>query len=264
MQAGDDRQLGPFLLTKEAKEHFNKSSFNQLMQKGWPCTQLNVQYRTYQEMFGHTQRVIYGDVVIHSARSLHQGRTPFGQTLAAALPISFHQGRNRYALPSIKHLINVDGAQESDGTSSHNAAEADAVSNLVLAIKRAGFADEDIAVLAGYTAQTKSLTRIAHDNGWAGVKVHTIDTSQGSEARILVISLVSTTGEPSFMGQKSRSNVATSREQEALFFVGKWAFWRPMTKGPGGFMGKILNDCDKHASEISAHSFVQYPLGDSM
>ena len=264
VQAGDDRQLGPFLLTKEAKEHFNKSSFTRLMELGWPRVVLQIQYRTYAELFGHTQRVFYQDKPIASPKSWRQNRTDFGNRLAAALPFDFNCGRDRYSVPSIKHLINVDGTQEPDGTSSTNAAEARVISELVLAIKHAGFQDKDIAVLAGYAAQKKLLTRTAHENGWAGVRILTIDSSQGGEANILIISLVSSRGEPSFMGNKNRANVATSREKEALFFVGNWSFWPKMTQGPGGHMGKVLNDCNQHAHQVSEHAFVQNPVRHGM
>ena len=204
-------------------------------------------------MFGHTLRVIYQDKQIHSARELFDGE--FGGRVKAALPFRFasEDGNGRYEVPSAKHLINVEGVQEADGTSSLNRAEATVVTNLVLAIKAAGFAAADIAVLTGYAAQGKELTRQAENNGWSKVRILTVDTSQGGEAKFLIISLVSSQGSATFMNNKSRANVATSRQQEALFFVGHWKFWKGLTTG---YMAEILQDCDQHSGDISPHPFV--------
>ena len=57
-----------------------------------------------------------------------------------------------------------------EGMSCENTAEVLAVDHLVLAAKRADFRDEDIAMLAGYAAQMRSLARWAYRSGWFGVK----------------------------------------------------------------------------------------------
>lgn len=42
--------------------------------------------------------------------------------------------------------------------------------------------------------------------------------SQGTEHLIMILSLVKTKGTPGFIGNKQRTNVATSRQKEALYF----------------------------------------------
>ena len=262
IQAGDDRQLGPYLVTEAARTHFHESSFTKLREKGWPCTVLLEQYRTYKELFGHTLRAIYPDQPITSARSLHDGRTPFGDRLAAALPLTFSNGLSDYKVPAVLHLFDVEGVQVPEGTSAKNMAEVMAIHNLVLAFKSAGCKLGDIAVLAGYAAQTRALARQAHQGGWSEVRILTIDSSQGGEAKTLIISLVTTKGQPTFMGNSNRANVATSRAQEAMYFVGNWSFWRKPVKGKGSSaMSNILHDCYWHAHEVSKHDFVQGPVG---
>ena len=259
VQAGDPRQLGPYLLLPKSKEHFEPSNFAALFRKGWPLTILNVEYRASGPMYGHTARVIYPKLTIGSARAMFGGA--FGQRVEAALPFCFSAGQERYVVPSAKHLINVAGSDATDGTSKYNLAEASVITNLVLAIKAAGFADEDIAVLTGYSAQVKVLTREAAQNDWAKVRILTVDSSQGGEAQFLIISLVCTRGKTGFMGNRNRANVATSRHREALFFVGRKDFWsaKAQWEGHDAVMGQILKDCNEHSNEISTHPFLVDP-----
>ena len=74
-------------------------------------------------------------------------------------------------------------------------------------------------MLTGYSAQVKVLTREANQNAWSSVRIPTVDSSQRSEAKFLIISLVSTKGKATFMCNQSRAEVSTSREQEPLLFV---------------------------------------------
>lgn len=73
---------------------------------------------------------------------------------------------------------------------------------------------------------------------------------------------MNTRGHATILGKKPRTNVATSREQKALFFVGHESFWKTQTQGHSAFMGKILKDCFEHAAEISPYPFVVNSLGD--
>ncbi|KAL8872584.1 MAG: hypothetical protein Q9174_001803, partial [Haloplaca sp. 1 TL-2023] len=78
--------------------------------------------------------------------------------------------------------------------SSSNLAEVNVVNALVMALTKAGIPTKDICVVTGYTWQKKLLTRRAKANAV-------------------------------FLGDRSRANVATSRQEEALFFVGDLNYW---------------------------------------
>ncbi len=41
----------------------------------------------------------------------------------------------------------------------------------------------------------------------------------------MILTLVKTKGTAGFIGKRQRANVATSRQKEALFIVGKASFW---------------------------------------
>ncbi|MDI1491232.1 MAG: hypothetical protein OHK93_002439 [Ramalina farinacea] len=96
----------------------------------------------------------------------------------------------------------------------HNLTEATIVTRLVLAIKAAGFAEEDIAVLTGYSAQVKVLTREGNQNAWSSVRIPDVHSSQGSEAKFLIISLVSKKGRATLVGNRSRVK-AESKKRNA-------------------------------------------------
>ncbi|KAL9023710.1 MAG: hypothetical protein Q9180_008132, partial [Flavoplaca navasiana] len=97
-----------------------------------------------------------------------------------------------------------------------------------------------ITVMTGYAAQRKALEDAAKANGWVGVKILTVDASQGTENFVMILSLVKTDGFPGFLGKKQRANVATSRQKEALYFVGKEAFWFAKIATSAKWMHAIL------------------------
>ena len=84
---------------------------------------------------------------------------------------------------------------------------------------------------------------------WSDVKViMTVDSSQGEEYDIVIVSLVTTKDQPGFMGSLQRANIATSRLKEALYFVGKATYW--FTRQSGGF--KYLHNILKHINGRSS------------
>lgn len=169
--------------------------------------------------------------------------------------------RDTYHLKSFLHFIDVaDGQQESiEGGSSWNVAEVEHVHATVKALLEAGFAKSDICVMTGYKAQLKRLGQKAKANGWHDVKrILTIDSSQGSEYKIVIISLVRTGGGrmyinmyprherhadlvvAGFLGTRPRANVGTSRQQEVLYFVGRASYWFTPPRHSKAYMHRIL------------------------
>lgn len=57
-----------------------------------------------------------------------------------------------------------------------------------------------------------------------------MDTSQGDEFDIVIISLVKTEGRSGFTGGLERANVAVTRCKAARYFVGNWDFWSQRPK----------------------------------
>lgn len=173
-------------------------------------------------------------------------------------------------------------AAESGRPRWHNPAEAKTVLTLlkslrVLGKKKDGTAPT-LAVLAPYRAQAERLTRqvdvlrstkgselskfggFTHDNRICG----TVDSAQGSEADLVVVSLVRNnhrTGTPAlgFLRDPRRMNVLLSRAEQQLIFVGSLEFLKESTRfvsSPDdeelGFVLKFLTTIKRLESQKSA------------
>lgn len=81
-----------------------------------------------------------------------------------------------------------------------------------------------VACITPYSAQIDMLERMTDRNEWAGIKVlvGTIDSFQGREADVVVLSLVRSNrqGDLGFLSSAERVNVALSRAREALVIIG--------------------------------------------
>jgi superfamily I DNA and/or RNA helicase len=109
---------------------------------------------------------------------------------------------------------------EHDGCRQESRAEADRVAAEIDAIRAAGVQDDEIAVVAPYNAQVNLLREILSDD----VRVGTVDKFQGQEARVVLYSMASSSGEDiprglEFLLSRNRLNVAISRAQCLAYLV---------------------------------------------
>lgn len=157
---------------------------------------INVQYRMHSELYAHLVNVIYKKP-IDSFRKTKDG-SPFLQSLLSQPILASARPSEVYKLRSFLHFLDVDyGVQvrEQSGSSS-NQQEVDVVDSLVRTlITRDGIEKKDIGVMTGYAAQKKLLWLKARAGGWTDVSfIGTIDSSQGSQYKIVILSLVTTDG----------------------------------------------------------------------
>ena len=249
--AGDPYQLPAFILSTFAKTEWASSWLKQIMDHRWPVSFLDTQYRMYDMLYDHLISVIYAGALkvqgletIQSVKSITDP-TAFGLRLKYAMPIRFEAGHRSYALDSIESFINVpDGVHRRlEAGSSWNIQEIDAIDSAIMKFVSIGFRQKDIAVITGYSEQKRLLTERAKKNGWSGVKqITTIESSQGDECRIVFVSLVTTRNQDGCMGTRYRACVGTSRQMEALYFVGNADYW--FTRIDGGF--KYMHNILKH------------------
>lgn len=90
-----------------------------------------------------------------------------------------------------------------------------------------------ISILTFYRAQVERIRTLlrekwAHHGSGCGrsgaiVKVHTVDSMQGSEADVVILSFVRSTRKCGFLADPRRLNVALTRAKSNLFLVGRWA-----------------------------------------
>ena len=100
--------------------------------------------------------------------------------------------------------------------------EIDTINGAILKLLSVGFNQEDIAVITGYSEQKRRLTEKTKEHGWSDVKqIITIDSSQADEYKIVFISLVTTRNLAGSIDTRSRACVGTSRQIEALYFIGQ-------------------------------------------
>lgn len=99
----------------------------------------------------------------------------------------------------------------------------------------------DICVMSGYSSQAKALRERAQADNWSRVKVCTVDSTQGQEWDIVILSPVKTQGDPGFIGTRNRANVACSGHKSTLYLVGKWQFWNATHSSGNKYMDLLLH-----------------------
>ena len=134
--------------------------------------------------------------------------------------------QRRSLIPSISHavvVVDVQGQEQYKARSMYNDAEARAVGVLIRKLVQAGVSPGDIGVIAFYRAHVEALKwcvgAVASCGGGAGeVQVATVDSFQGAEKQIIILS-TATTKASSFVSEPTRLNVALSRATNHLFLV---------------------------------------------
>lgn len=135
--------------------------------------------------------------------------------------------------------VDVPGVQEQDGTSKKNKTEVSAITDFIKTMKAKGCSrkDVEVAIITPYSAQKSAIRRAlskisdstndgVYKVGSLNIKIDTVDSFQGSEADIVLYSVVRTKGDLSFILDWRRLNVACSRAKENLFFFGHIQFLR--------------------------------------
>lgn len=137
----------------------------------------------------------------------------------------------------------IRGKEEPEGTSKKNYPEAASITNYLRDLakqKRVGC--KNIAVITPYGAQKRLLRKLLakhceEDNGEyrlgdLRIRVNTVDSFQGSEAEVVLYSVVRTHGNLRFILDWKRLNVACSRAKENLIFFGDYSFLK-RKRSPG-------------------------------
>lgn len=122
--------------------------------------------------------------------------------------------------------VHVDGFEVQDGrTSKANEAESDAVRVVVAALLKDPHQLEpsQIGVITPYKAQQNMMSsQLQAASSSRGVEVATIDSFQGREKEIIIMSCVraNSSGSVGFLGDVRRMNVAFTRARRGLIVIG--------------------------------------------
>lgn len=245
--AGDHCQLPPTIVSVEAaREGLGVSLLERLTAMHGPTLtrRLDVQYRMHAMIADFSSAEFYdAALVAHDSVAGHLlAELPGVETSdLTTTPVEFVDTAG----------ASYDETQEDEGPSRLNRQEADLVVRRVAALRSAGVAAKDIAVIAPYAAQVRLLRdRIdAAIDGGDAIEVDTVDGFQGREKEAVVISLVrsNAAGDIGFLADTRRMNVALTRARRKLIVVGDSA-----TIGGHPFYGRFL----EYAERIGAYRTV--------
>jgi DNA replication ATP-dependent helicase Dna2 len=241
---GDEKQLPPLVLSKEASEQgLSASLFRQLKQLDEEqheqapgvsaCVPLKVQYRMHEIISSFASRTFYQNQLrAHYAVARRRlnlmaplpGTMPTNSAILQAL---------RADLPMV--FLDVREQESSTETKLSNA-EARAICQLVAGLLARGVEADEIGIIAPYRAQVANLRRhlFSTDRSFVSsalpegtpLSVDTVDRFQGGERSVIILSFATPTT-PSAESQlrehltnEHRLNVALTRAQHKLILVG--------------------------------------------
>ena len=135
-------------------------------------------------------------------------------------PLSLHGHQAAYCWLQI-----VGTERKDDNGSTYNQAEAEAVVSLLQQLSESGDpswnSSEKIRVITFYQAQVNYIRLLLRKYNVQDVTVSTVDSSQGCEADIVILSFVrGTSGHVGFLKDDRRLNVALTRAKSQLICIG--------------------------------------------
>jgi ATP-dependent RNA/DNA helicase IGHMBP2 len=190
--AGDPFQLPPTILSKEAeKEGLGVSILERIYPLCESVFLLDVQYRMPPEIMQFSNSFFYQNKVKSFRSSLIDS-------------ICFYDTAG----------TGFEEEMGEDGGSLMNKGEVQLVSNILKQIEN----ESEVVVISPYSGQVKILI----DSINTKVKISTIDSFQGQEADVIILSLVRSNdnGDIGFLKDYRRMNVALTRAKKQLFVIG--------------------------------------------
>lgn len=197
-------QLPPFTTWRKATEKGYKTSLLERLAKHLHRSPdhnlLQIQYRMHPHIAKLVSSIFYEDK-LRTASSV-------AQTRMRDDPLQF---------------IDVDGEEEKQGFSFKNLAEVSTVCHIVQ--KEVARPGQVINVIAFHKPQMFAIRNELEARGLkreGQVEVMTVDSMQGREADVIVLSCVRTGSTIGFLADAQRLNVALSRSKEILYIVGAY------------------------------------------
>lgn len=245
---GDTKQLGLRSPSAQEKANPHGNWLTTSILHRWPkinpslpVIKLTEVYRQVEELFNLTNSLYYNEemTIVPTA--------PVHTDTRLSQPISQGMSRNAFfhGLFKRRHtkrlfFIDVDSPEKREvgGYSLFNPGAINVIAELVMDLLSInGVLSGDIGCISFYsehrTQLLKALKHLNIDNVGAstigGIDVNTVDSFQGQERNIIVLSTVrgNDAQHPfGFLNNAERMNVATSRARQYLFIVGNFSAWR--------------------------------------
>ncbi|XP_064202537.1 NFX1-type zinc finger-containing protein 1-like isoform X2 [Anguilla rostrata] len=256
---GDHQQLRPSTAVYELATKFNLdvSMFERLVDMGVPYVRLDYQHRMRPEIARLLTPHIYDKLRNHS---------------------SVHLYENIKGVTTNVFFVDHDHLEENiqEGHSRQNLHEATFVKALCNYLMLQGYEPSQITVLTTYSGQLLCLKKIMPKSTFQGVNLCVVDSYQGEENDIVILSLVRSNkeGKVGFLKIPNRVCVALSRAKKGLFCIGNMTMlssvplWSKIINvlSRNRQVGKALMlRCENHPATITAVSkpedFLKVPLG---
>lgn len=192
IMVGDTEQL-PALVSETGQSlGYDQSLMERLVKHDYPVHQLITQRRMHPEIAKFPNDCFY------------QGR------------LSTDYKPDPAILAPPYHVYEVQGTCKEVGTSFVNKDEIDVCVKKALEYRSM---TDDVVILCPYQAQARQML-----SAGSGIPIHTIDSFQGREADVVVLSVVRT-DKPGFWSDKRRLCVALTRAKHCLCIVGYGSVW---------------------------------------
>ncbi|QBD79109.1 AAA family ATPase [Ktedonosporobacter rubrisoli] len=242
---GDEKQLPPLVLSKEAAEAGLAESLFSILKRLdddytkkqalaiSACVALRTQYRM-NKWISHFSSTIFYDKQLIAHESIADRRLVFKNTVSRDADSAIERAI-RPDLPLVFLDVKDQQAQEMEKRSD---AEARVICMLVAELLARGIEAEEIGIIAPYRAQVANIRRHlfsgtdtwqALDPQQTALNIDTVDRFQGGERTVIIMSFA-TTHEPEpgsqrreFLLDPHRLNVALTRAQRKLILVGNLA-----------------------------------------
>lgn len=223
--AGDHWQLPPTVLSNEAARlGFNRSILEAAIATVGSVFLLNTQYRMRQVIAGFSSNYFYNSLLLTAE---HLNNTGVHLTFIDTAGSGYNE----------KH--------GPDGISLQNEGELRIVQKL---LETASLDPSRTAIISPYSGQVAAAKEILPKT----LRISTIDSFQGQEKEIIVVSLVRSNddGDIGFLKDYRRMNVAITRAKEQLFVIGDSA-----TIGADPFYNAFLTYIEQHGNYRTVWEF---------
>ncbi|KAH8291947.1 hypothetical protein KR054_002448 [Drosophila jambulina] len=197
---GDHKQLQPFSGSNQVPQI---SLFERLIVAGMAFTVLNMQYR---------MRPCIAELLVPSIYD----------TLLSSDSVKAYEDV-RLMRQNLYFVQHSQPEKQSTDMSFENPYEAELLAKLtVFLVNKPGYQPSDIVILTPYNAQVECITKKLPRRYRSSVQVASVDSFQGLEANIVLLSLVRSnpSGQIGFLRQPNRVCVALSRARWGLYIIG--------------------------------------------
>ena len=250
---GDPHQLPATVNSEYGKQNgLDKSLQDRLMsQCGFQYTMLDVQYR------------MKGEISYFPVKTFYNGKVTNGENVVA----SSYQADAAVLSGEPYAFVQVEGDEQRDSLGScYNPAECDIVMGLLQDLKHRSrhvgndWANVDrIRVITFYQAQVNEMRKRLVRLGLHNVLVSTVDSSQGCEADVIIISFVRSEM-IGFLSDYRRLNVALTRAKYQLVCVGNVKSLATLTSEKAKVVSQLAKDAIERRCVVKNYGSARPPL----